>query len=101
MRPRDLAPDDSDLGSSDLLLAAVDVCDALAQVEGSGFRVVDALDLDERRARVGVSLAALVREVLAPAREEPVSIYPPQIAGCGLMLEFGFSAARVRDVLHV
>lgn len=67
MRPSDLAPDDTDLGASDLLLAAVDVCDALAQVERCGLRVLDTLDLDERGVGVGVTLAALVGKVLAPA----------------------------------
>ena len=62
----DLAPDDSDLGSSDFLLAAVDVCDALAQVEGCGLGVVDALNLDERCVWVGVALSSLVRKVLSP-----------------------------------
>jgi hypothetical protein len=33
MWPGDLAPDDADLGSTDLLLAAVDKGDLLAQVE--------------------------------------------------------------------
>lgn len=66
MCPRNLAPDDPDLGASNLLLAAVDVCDALAQVERCGLGVVDALDLDERSARVGDVLGALVRKVLAP-----------------------------------
>lgn len=56
----DLAPDDSDLGSSDFLLGAVDVCDALAQVERCGLGVVDALNLDERCVWVGVALASLV-----------------------------------------
>lgn len=66
MRPRNLAPNDPNLSASDLLLAAVDVCDALAQVEGCRLRVVNALDLNERSAWVGGMLGALVRQVLAP-----------------------------------
>ena len=65
--PRHLAPDDTDLRSSNLLLGAVDVCDALAQVERCGLWVLDTLDLDERGVGVGVTLAALVGKVLAPA----------------------------------
>lgn len=68
VRPSDLAPDDTNLGASDLLLAAVDVCDALAQVERCGLGVLDTLDLDERGVGVGVTLAALVGKVLAPAK---------------------------------
>lgn len=67
MCPRDLAPDHTDLASSNLLLGAVDVCDALAQVEGCVLGVLDTLNLDERGVGVGVALAALVRKVLAPA----------------------------------
>ena len=66
MCPHDLAPNDAYLRAADLPLAAVDVCDALAQVEACGLGRVDALDLDERRVGVGVSFAALIREVLAP-----------------------------------
>lgn len=33
MRPGDLAPDHADLGATNLLLAAVDIGDALAEVE--------------------------------------------------------------------
>ena len=66
--PGDLAPDDADLGASDLLLAAVDVCDPLAQVEGCALWLVNTLDLDERCVWVGVALATLVRKVLAPVQ---------------------------------
>ena len=33
VRPGDLAPDHTDLGSSDIFLALVDICDLLAEVE--------------------------------------------------------------------
>lgn len=56
----DLAPDHPYLRAPNLLLAAVDVCNALAQVEGCGARGVDALDLDEGGVGVGVTLATLV-----------------------------------------
>jgi hypothetical protein len=36
MWPGDLAPDHADLGASDLLLAAVDVGNLLAEVEAKG-----------------------------------------------------------------
>lgn len=41
--PRHLAPNDPDLGAPDLALAAVDVRDALAQVEAGILAVVDTL----------------------------------------------------------
>ena len=66
--PGHLAPDDPDLGSSYLLLAAVYICDALAGVESRSFLVVDALDLDERGVRVRVALASLVRQMSAYGR---------------------------------
>lgn len=70
--PLHLAPDHPDLRSPDLLLAAVDVCDALAQVERCGLRVLDALNLDQRGVGVGEPLAALVGDVLAL----DISMYP-------------------------
>lgn len=70
MCPRNLAPNDPNLGASNLLLATVDVCDALAQVERCGLGVIDTLDLNERRARVGDVLGALVRKVLAPVQSD-------------------------------
>jgi hypothetical protein len=73
MWPRNLAPDNPNLGSANFLLATVDVCDALAVVEGSSLTVVDTLDFDERGARVRVALAALVGEVLAPEKKYNVS----------------------------
>lgn len=72
MRAGDLAPDDADLGAADLLLATVDVGNALAVVEGGSLGVVDALDLDERGVLPQGVLGALERDVLAPVvREEP------------------------------
>ena len=66
VRAGDLAPDDTDLGAADLLLATVDVGNALAVVEGGGLGVVDALDLDERGVGPDRVLRALERDVLAP-----------------------------------
>lgn len=81
--PGDLAPHHSYLGSSDLLLCAVDECDLLSKVEPvasvqyeppcaaslfhslGGLWGVNALDLDKRGVWVGVALASLVAEVLA------------------------------------
>lgn len=60
MRAGDLAPDDADLGSADLLLTLVDVGDALAEVEVGGVDVVDTLDLDQTHLGVGDMLATLV-----------------------------------------
>lgn len=60
MRPGDLAPDHADLGSSDLLLALVDICDLLAKVEVGGVGVVNTLDLDQARLGVGGVSATLV-----------------------------------------
>lgn len=85
VRAGDLAPDDADLGAADLLLATVDVGNALAVVEGGSLGVVDALDLDERGVLPQGVLGALERDVLAPVvkEEPPVSIcllsffYPP------------------------
>ena len=53
--PCHLAPDDSYLGAADLPLAAVDVCDALAEIEGGVFRALHAFDLDEGCVGVGVA----------------------------------------------
>lgn len=66
VRPGDLAPDDTDLGATDLLLATVDVGNALAVVEGGSLGVVDTLDLDERGVGPDRVLRALERDVLAP-----------------------------------
>lgn len=47
MWPRNLAPDDSDLGTLDLLLSPVDVSDLLAAVEGGSLGVVNTLKLKQ------------------------------------------------------
>jgi hypothetical protein len=60
MWPRHLAPDHPYLRPPNLLLAPVNICDFLAQVEVCGFWVVDALDLDERCVGVRVALSSLV-----------------------------------------
>ena len=73
VRASDLAPDDTDLGAADLLLATVDVGNALAVVEGGGLGVVNALDLDERGVGPDRVLRALERDVLAPVGR-PVSL---------------------------
>lgn len=65
MRPCDLAPDDTDLGATDLLLAPVHVCDPLAEIEVGGVGVIDALDLDEGGAWAQGVLATLEGNVLA------------------------------------
>lgn len=75
MCPRNLAPNDPNLGASNLLLATVDVCNALAQVERCGLGVVDALNLNERCARVRDVLGALVRKVLAPVKSDMLVSY--------------------------
>jgi len=63
MWPGDLAPDDADLGSTDLLLAAVDKGDLLAQVEVGSRGVINTLDLDQAGARAGDMARALVAQV--------------------------------------
>jgi hypothetical protein len=75
--PGDLAPDDADLGALDGPLSAVDVCEtvnlpflcllsscptvrtcyALAAVPVCRGGVIDALEFQQRRARVGVALS--------------------------------------------
>lgn len=57
MWPSHLPPYHSYLRAPNLLLRAVDVCDALARVEGGGVLVSDVLDLNERGVGVGVPLA--------------------------------------------
>lgn len=66
VRAGDLAPDDTDLGAADLLLATVDVGNALAVVEGGGLGVVNTLNLDEGGVGPDRVLRALERDVLAP-----------------------------------
>lgn len=63
VRSGDLAPDHTDLGSADLLLASVDESDLLAKVEVGGLGVVNTLDLDQAGARVGGVTRALVAHV--------------------------------------
>ena len=60
MRAGNSPPDDADLGAVDLALGAVDVRDALAEVELCVLLGADALDGDERGVRACVALAALV-----------------------------------------
>lgn len=61
----DLTPDDSDLGTSDLLGGSVDVSNSLSNVELGLFGGSNTLDLDERDVRVNDSFASLVRDVLS------------------------------------
>lgn len=58
--PGNTAPDDTNPGATDLVGTAVNVRNALAEVEGGILGVLNALNLDERGARVQVALAALV-----------------------------------------
>ena len=57
MRPRHLAPYHPYLRAPNLSLPAVDICDALAEVETRGYWIIHAFDLDERGVGVGVPLA--------------------------------------------
>ena len=93
MCPRNLAPDDPYLRASYLCLAAVDECDALAQIEFRCFRSIDAFDLDEGGVGVGVSLAALVGDVLAPGRVTYVSIVSAIAASIWLVFVRGLDRA--------
>lgn len=61
--PGDLAPDDADLRSTDLLLSAVDVGNLLAQVEVGSRSVVDALNLDQTGAGASDVTGSLVAQV--------------------------------------
>lgn len=65
MRTSDLAPDDANLGAPDCLLCAVDVGYPFTSIPLCRCRVVDALEFEEGCAGSGVSLAALVGNVLA------------------------------------
>ena len=60
-----LAPHDSDLGASDLLVGSVDVSNSLSDVELGLVGVGDALNLDERNVGVHNSFASLVRDMLS------------------------------------
>lgn len=62
----DLAPDDADLGSTDLLASAVDESDLLSKVEVGALSVLDTLNLDERGTWGGGVLATLVAQVATP-----------------------------------
>jgi len=63
VRAGDLAPDDADLGTADLLLSLVDVGDLLAEVEVGSVGVINSLDLDQTRLGVGDVTATLVAKV--------------------------------------
>ena len=65
VRTGDLAPDDPDLGSPNCSLSAVDVSYTLTSVPLCRLGGVDAFELEERGSGVGVSLAALVGNVLS------------------------------------
>lgn len=60
MRSSNLSPDDSDSGSSYLLLGLVDKSYTLSEVELSLSRGVASFDLDEGNVRVRGSLSTLV-----------------------------------------
>lgn len=59
-----LTPDNSDLGTSDLLGSSVHVSDSLTQVELSVSWVLDTLNLNQRNVWVGNALRTLVGQVL-------------------------------------
>jgi len=59
----DLAPDNSNLRSSNLTLGTVNESDLLSEVEVGAVGVLNTLDLDERGAWGGVALATLVAQV--------------------------------------
>jgi len=63
VRPGDLAPDDTVLGATDLLVSLVDVGDALAEVEVGSLSVVNTLDLDQADGGLGGVTRALVAQV--------------------------------------
>lgn len=60
-----LAPDNSDLGSTDLLRSTVDKSNTLSKVELSFLRSSNTLDLNQGDVRVSNVLAALVGNVLS------------------------------------
>lgn len=60
----DLTPDDSDLGTSDFLVASVNVGNLLTQVEFGVLRRVHTVDLDQRGVWVDQVLGTLVGQVL-------------------------------------
>lgn len=57
---RDAAPQDADLGATNLLGCLVDVGDTLAEVELGVLGLLDTLDLDEGGVALGDALRALV-----------------------------------------
>ena len=61
----DLTPDNSDLGTSDLLGSTVNKSNALTKVELGILGGVNAVNADQGNVRVGNVLAALVGKVLA------------------------------------
>lgn len=63
----DTTPDNTDLAAVDLTLGAIDVSDALAQVELSILRSLNTLDLNERGVLVLVALGTLVAQNTALA----------------------------------
>jgi len=63
MWPGDLSPNHPNLGTLSLALAPVDERNLLAAVESGILGGSNTLDLDERGAGVGVTLAPLVRKV--------------------------------------
>lgn len=93
VRPGDLAPDDTDLGATDLLGCAVDESDLLSEVEAvkslvrsrrmhpihewcspGSLGILNALNLDQTGTRVGGVLATLVAQVTAPMISQSISI---------------------------
>ena len=65
MSSGDLTPDNSDLGTSDLLGGTVDESNTLTKVELGILGGVNAVNADQGNVRVGNVLAALVGKVLA------------------------------------
>lgn len=63
MWPGDLAPDNANLGSTNLLLASVDVGDLLAKIKVGSRGVINALDLNQAGARAGDVTGALIAQV--------------------------------------
>jgi len=61
-----LAPDDPDLGSSNLLLRPIDKGNLLSEVEVGCVGIIHTLDLDQARVWVCVALAALVAQMATP-----------------------------------
>lgn len=61
----DLSPDNTDLGTTNLLLGSVDKGNTLTKVELSILEALDTLNLDQGARGVDTALGALVRHVLA------------------------------------